>query len=119
MSIDLAPTILHAVGLQPPGAMQGINLLDEQAVRQRKTIFGACFTHNAVDLNDPAKNMLWRWTIDGRWKLIVPAPGAKNAAPELYDILADPSEKTDLAADQMQTVESLQRGLDKWWQPEP
>ena len=117
MSIDLAPTILHAVGLQPSAAMQGINLLDEQAVRQRKTIFGACFTHNAVDLNDPTQNLLWRWTIDGHWKLIVPAPGAKNAGRELYDILTDPFEKTNLAADQGQTVEALQRELDKWWQP--
>ncbi len=61
LSIDLAPTILTAVGLQPPSEMQGINLLDHEAVMRRKAIFGEIFTHNAVDIREPASSLRYRW----------------------------------------------------------
>jgi uncharacterized sulfatase len=115
MSIDIAPTVLAAVGIDPTPAMQGRNLLDDAAVRSRKVIEGACFTHNAVDLNDPAKNVLWRWLIAGRWKLIVPAAAGGRA--ELYDILADPTEKSDRAGGMPELVQELRRKLDDWWRP--
>ncbi|MGL4464934.1 MAG: sulfatase-like hydrolase/transferase, partial [Planctomycetia bacterium] len=49
-SIDLVPTVLHAVGVAPPANLPGIDLLDDAATAGRKTIFGAVFEHNAVDL---------------------------------------------------------------------
>ncbi len=64
MSIDLLPTILATVGLERDAGLPGLNLLDDAAVRARRHIYGACFTHNAVDLNDPAKNVMYRWIID-------------------------------------------------------
>ena len=59
MSIDLMPTLLHAVGLKPTKDMQGINLLDTQAVKSRNTIYGECFTHNSMDLHKPAASLRW------------------------------------------------------------
>ncbi len=115
MSIDIAPTVLAAAGVKPTVDMQGINLLDQRAVAQRKLIFGECFTHNSVDLNDPAKSLEWRWAIEGRWKLIVPAGPSPRV--ELYDILADPREQKDVAGDNRQTVEALRAKLDGWWKP--
>jgi arylsulfatase A-like enzyme len=117
MSIDFVPTILAALGQKPPADLPGANLLDEAAVRRRPAIFGECYTHNAVDLNDPAKNLRWRWVIEGRWKLIVPADAAQRS--ELYDVIADPHETADRAAEQSQTVEALRRRLDAWWRPGP
>ena len=37
--------------------MPGVNLLDAAAVARRPAIFGECFTHNAVDLDDPAAGL--------------------------------------------------------------
>jgi uncharacterized sulfatase len=117
ISVDFAPTILAALGAPPTPEMQGINLLDEQAVKARSAIQGACYTHNAVDLNDPARNVLWRWTVRENWKLIVPANQAPQHELELYDVVADPSEQENLAARHPERVKSLSAELDRWWQP--
>jgi uncharacterized sulfatase len=116
LSIDLMPTLLAAVGLEPTKEMQGINLLDEQALKDRQAIHGECFTHNAADLSRPAASLRWRWTIEGDWKLIVPAtqnePGGRV---ELYRITADPREENNQADRQPNRVERLGRRLDAWW----
>lgn len=123
MSIDLMPTLLAALDLPKSDQMQGLNLLDEQRVAARKELVGECFTHNAVDLHQPAKNLLQRWIVAGRWKLIVPQkvdsaelPAAQQNI-ELFDILADPHEKNDLAASHPDVVQQLTAKLDAWWNP--
>ncbi len=118
MSIDLMPTLLTAMGQPLTEATQGINLLDEQAVKDRTAIYGECFTHNAVDLHDPAANLRWRWIIEGNWKLIVPhAKNEPNASLELYDLASDPLENTNLAAANPDRVTRLRARLDSWWAP--
>jgi uncharacterized sulfatase len=118
MSIDLAPTILTAVGLKPTPQMQGVNLLDDKAVKERKTIFGEVFTHNAVDIDKPASSLQFRWIVDGNWKLIVPAPWNEPKAPvELFDVGRDPWEKEDLAAKDPEKATELRKKLDEWWAP--
>jgi len=123
MSIDLMPTLLSALDLPKTTSLQGINLLDEPQVAMRKELTGECFTHNAVDLNLPAKNLLQRWIVSDRWKLIVPQkvdspelPAAQQQV-ELFDILADPHEKNDLAAAHPDVVRQLTAKLDAWWNP--
>ncbi len=116
MSIDLLPTLLAAVGQKPPRGLQGLNLLDAKALRARKTIYGECFTHAAVDLERPAANLRWRWIIAGDWKLIVPA--ARNEpgrSIELYDLAHDPTEETNLATIETRQVRRLERMLNRWW----
>jgi uncharacterized sulfatase len=115
-SIDIAPTVLAAVGLEKPTAMQGVDLLDKQAVEARKAIYGECFTHNAVDINNPAANLRWRWTISGDYKLIVPAPqNERDGKIELFRITADPYEKEDLAKEMPELVKQMQADLDVWY----
>jgi len=119
LSIDLAPTLLTALGEKPPEQMQGVNLLDPATVAARKRIFGECFTHNAVDLNKPAANLRWRWGIEWPWKLIVPsAANEPDAKPELYDLSQDPEEKKNLADEQPEVVKKLTVAIDAWWEPE-
>lgn len=113
-SVDLMPTVLGLLGVPATAEMTGIDLLDEAALKARPAIFGECFTHDAVDLNDPAKSLRWRWVLEGRHKLIVPADGS---APELYDVTADPTEVKNLAAARPEVVEPLRRRLDGWWNP--
>jgi uncharacterized sulfatase len=115
LSIDFVPTVLAALGQKPPPDLPGVNLLDAEAVRRRPAVFGECFTHNAVDLNDPAKSLRWRWAVEGRWKLIVPAEA--GGRDELYDVIADPYETADRAADRPEVAAELRRRLDAWWAP--
>jgi len=48
--------------------------------------------------------------MEGPLKLIV--PGAKGANPELYDVVADPTEKRNLATEKPETVTALRKKLD-------
>jgi len=117
-SIDLAPTLLKAAGLEPTKAMPGINLLDEAAVTARKTIYGECFTHNFVDLNIPASSLKWRWIVDGHDKLIIPnKTNQPDDAVELYDLKTDPTEEKNLATENADKVKALSAKLDAWWKP--
>jgi uncharacterized sulfatase len=116
MSIDLMPTLLTAAGLKPTREMQGLNLLDEKAVRSRKAIYGECFTHTAVDLDRPSANLRWRWVREGDWKLMVPASqNEPNAKAELYNVAKDPIEENNLASSEKAKVERLTKLLDRWW----
>ncbi len=137
-AIDIMPTVLAAVGITPPAGLPGVNLLDAAAVAARKQVFGECFTHTLVDLDDPARSLLWRWTVRDQWKLIVPAtadaPGrtpkheARLVDPdsqarhdrgevELFDVLHDPDETKNVAAAHPALVHSLRQDLDAWWTP--
>jgi arylsulfatase A-like enzyme len=117
-TIDLTPTLLHAVGLKPDEKMSGVNLLDQKARESRRAIFGECFTHDAVELDNPAASLRFRWVISGEWRLLVPnlkqEPQAKS---ELYHITADPYERIDLANKKPDKVRELDRYLDGWWKP--
>ncbi len=120
-SLDILPTLLAATGIKAPTKLPGINLLNAKAVNARTTLFGGCFTHDAVELRKPAANVLSRWVIDGDWKLIVPMPGRKGEDvpehPLLYNLASDPEEQADLATTEQRRVTILQRKLDSWWKP--
>jgi arylsulfatase A-like enzyme len=137
-AIDIVPTVLAACGVEPPAGLQGVNLLDEKAVAARRQVFGECFTHTLIDLDDPAESLLWRWTVRDRWKLIVPAtagvgstfpategelvdphsPGRdERGEVELFDVGADPDETRNVAAEHPDVVADLRASLDAWWNP--
>lgn len=115
-SIDLAPTILRACGLAPSAAMTGVDLLDVEALAARERVFGDVYAHDVASVDRPTESLQYRWMIDGSWKLIVPyPPHVKESAPELYDVVADPTEKRDRAGQNAARVERMQRTLDLWW----
>lgn len=116
-SIDLAPTILKAAGLEPTQEMQGIDLLDPEAVAARRSMFGANYEHTAIVLDHPAANLRERWMVEGPWKLIVPTGLSDLEAPELYHLDADPGEHVDLIDAQPDRAGRLLRELDGWWDP--
>ncbi|MFM7205823.1 MAG: sulfatase-like hydrolase/transferase [Planctomycetaceae bacterium] len=137
-SLDIVPTVLAACGVEAPADLPGVNLLDDDATAARRQVFGECYTHTLVDLDDPARSLLWRWTVQDRWKLIVPAAvSAEKTFPtwqgrlvdevsrakwergeaELFDVVADPDEGHDLAAEHPDVVARLRADLDRWWTP--
>lgn len=141
-SLDILPTVLATCGIPAPNGLPGRNLLDAEAVASREQVFGACYTHNIVDLEEPARSLLWRWTIrrDGvhLWKLIEPATSGvggtfpkreegsitaeerarfERGESELFDLAVDPGEAKNLAAEQPSLVRELRSDLDAWWRP--
>ncbi len=115
-SLDFLPTILAAAGAPIPAGARGVNLLDPTVTAARKTLFGECFTHNAVDLAKPAASLRWRWMIDSTWKLIVPAKqNEPDAVVELFDLAADPKETKNLASSEADRVVKMRTQLDAWW----
>lgn len=115
-SIDIAPTILNACGIAPPDVMPGVNLLDDEAVAARTIVFGACFTHDAVDLERPETSLRWRWCVAEGWKLIVPSTATPdNGQPELFNLALDPHETKNLADVEPQRVANLLEELNEWW----
>ncbi len=115
-SIDLVPTMLHAIGGKPTADMLGINLLDEAATKKRTTVYGEIFEHNAINITKPAANEMYRWIIDGHMKLIVPnTKRVPKDVVELYDLAKDPNEAMNLAAKQPEQVKKLMEKLNAWW----
>ncbi len=115
-SVDLAPTILRVCSGEPTADMPGINLFDPAARAERSAVFGEVFLHSALDIHDPVKNLMYRWCVDGWWKLIVPhAPNVPAGKIELYDLKNDPHETVNLAVEKPQIMEQLRVRLEKWW----
>jgi uncharacterized sulfatase len=115
-SVDVAPTILAAAALERTRDMQGLNLLDAGAARKRDAVYGAAYTHDAVDIHRPAANLRYAWMVENRWKLILPGKQAdEKIGPELYDVVADPREQTNLAARHPEHVQRLRRRMQAWW----
>ncbi|MCB9877316.1 MAG: sulfatase [Planctomycetes bacterium] len=122
-SIDLAPTMLAAAGVPIPDTMRGVNLLDAAAVAARDAVFCEDFTHDMAAPDDPAATLEGRAVICGEWKLIV-TRGDKRARMDpqtegvfLFDVVKDPKEQHDVAAEHPERVAELRRRLDAWWDP--
>jgi uncharacterized sulfatase len=128
-SIDIVPTALAAAGVPIPKNLPGYNLLPSLksgAPTPREIVFGETFAHDIANLDQPEDSLVYRWVIEGRWKLLLTYDGAVSARyasanprtekrPQLFDLLADPHEKTNLAAQHPDTVARLARKLDQWW----
>ena len=129
-TLDLAPTVLRAAGLQPRPSLSGIDLRDRQALARRESVFGELFAHTAVDHRVPLANLVDRSVVrkDG-WKLILPyapnrtipltlggnTPEWKRTELELYDVLTDPHERNDQSARRPELVADLSAEIEEWW----
>jgi len=119
-SIDIVPTLLTAVGLKDAitPEMDGIDLLDDNAVASREAIFGEILEHDIQHMTDPEPSLRFRWVIDGYWKLILPHDAREpNAEIELYNLQNDPWEETNLAEKHPKRVQQLTEKLNNWWNP--
>ncbi len=100
--IDIAPTILDLVGVTPPMPLDGRS--------RRAAILGASSDVGPIYFEALDANLTRGWApltglILGRWKYI------DLPEPELYDLDADPSERTNLVARERHSVEELQARL--------
>jgi uncharacterized sulfatase len=128
-SIDIVPTALAAAGTKSPRPLPGINLLPilrSGRPTSRDIVYGETFAHDVADLNDPQASLVYRWVVEGKWKLLLTYDGAVSARyakdnprnelrPQLFDLLADPHENRNLAATQPAVVARLAGKLEQWW----
>jgi hypothetical protein len=124
-SIDLFPTIVAAAGLEPPAGLPGINLLDEEKVNARKTIFGSLNSSHNITVGDPDDTLQYLWCIEGDWKLLLRCHGEDtthykklhewDSAPyRLFNLKDDPGEKNDLAVARPEIVARLKNRIEAW-----
>lgn len=127
-SIDLVPTILAAAGARTPEDLPGLNLLENLmtgAEITRKAIYGEGFAHDIADIAKPEASLLYRWCIEGKWKLLLTYDGEVNRyktthprnekRPQLFDLIADPFETQNLAAENGDLVKRLAMQIGNWW----
>jgi len=135
-SIDILPTICAATGARVPAGLPGLSLLEAMEQNEpveRNRIFGESFAHDVVDLDDPEKTLLYRWVIEGRYKLILTYSGKHgrdegtnlfyaervhdkmDKHPQLYDLQDDPHETNNLAGKKPELNARLVAELDQWY----
>lgn len=127
-SIDIVPTVLAAAGIDIPEGLPGENLFDEMAEQkpiQRDAIFGEGFAHDMANLDVPESTLLYRWVIEGEWKLILSYDGinvsyqkfhdAMLTGPRLYNVINDEHETENLAEKHPEIVERLSKRLTAWY----
>lgn len=120
--IDFVPTVLKVCDIKVPFDLPGIDMLDHPAMADRKSVFVEAYTHDIAELGKPRKSLVTRVIINGWSKLLLPGPARPDrsfagapAAIELFDLKADPLEKTNLAARRPEEVSRLEALEDSEW----
>ena len=127
-SVDIMPTLLAAAGAKIPVNLPGYNLLPILRSGQstpREWVLGENFGHDIPNVDRPEDSLLFRWGVEGKWKLILSYDGdagrhtakfaKEDRRPQLYDLLADPHEKNNLAAQHPAIVSRLAEKIAGWW----
>ncbi len=124
-AIDFFPTIAAAAGVKAPANLPGINLLDAQARKKRKQVFGVTHSIHNMTVGDPDGTQQYLWCVEDEWKLLVRYHGKDTtryrnvhvwdkAPVHLFNLKKDPHEKNDLAETHPQIVDRLKRAIKDW-----
>ncbi len=128
-SIDVVPTMLGAAGLEQTKEMPGIDLmstLESGEATPRNEVLGETFAHDVFDQEKLETSLLYRWKIQGPWKLLLTYDGEVSERyawthprtekrPQLFNLINDPGEETNLASSHPDVVEHMARSIADWW----
>lgn len=127
-TIDIVPTALAAAGATIPENLPGLNLLPILKSGQptpRREVFGETFAHDVANIDQPVDSLLYRWVVEGKWKLLLTYDGKlgryasshprTEKRPQLFDLLADPHEDHNLAGQHPEVLARLAARLQEWW----
>ena len=100
-------------------------LIAEGKKLDRDAIYGESFAHDIVDLKNSEASLLYRWVIQGNWKLLLTYDGdvgrytsshpRTEKRPQLYNLKKDPTEESNLAKDNPELVAKLAAMIDTNW----
>jgi uncharacterized sulfatase len=120
--------MLAAAGAEIPEELPGLNLLPILKSGEdtpRDTVLGEGFAHDIANVHKPEDSLLYRWVVQGEWKLLLTYDGEVNRyawshprtekRPQLYNLLEDPHENKNLAADNPEVVAKLAKIIREWW----
>lgn len=128
-SIDIFPTVLAAAGARAPSIeVPGLNLLPNLKSGEsvdRDAIYGESFAHDVTDIENPEASLLFRWRIEGDWKLLLTYDGEVNRyasthpreekRPQLFNLADDPHETKNLAGQHPEIVARFAKEIENWW----
>jgi arylsulfatase A-like enzyme len=103
----------------------GINLLDEEAVKNRKAVFGVTHSTHNMSPKDPDETLQYIWCVEDNWKLLVRYPGKDltkwrqlhdwdKKPVRLYDVSKDPHETKELSDAHPEVVARLKKTIEAW-----
>ncbi|MGH9137313.1 MAG: arylsulfatase [Acidimicrobiales bacterium] len=115
-AVDIVPTVLEAIGIEPPAVLAGV---------EQRPLEGVSFAATFAGADAPDRHTTQYYEMFGcralyheGWKAVVyheiraDEPGLDRAGWELYDLRADPSECHDLAASEPDRLAQL---VERWW----
>ena len=113
---DYFPTILDMLGLQlPDRPYDGISLMPlikgTMTERPKPLAFESSFTMREANMGDPSINQTA--LIDQHYKIYSKGSGSTY---ELYDMIADPSEKKNIAKQYPEVVQRMRATIETWRQ---
>ncbi|MFN7939496.1 MAG: arylsulfatase [Bryobacteraceae bacterium] len=113
--IDVLPTMLDLCGLKRPAgpAMHGKSL---RPLLEGKA---GAWQDRAITVDSQRLDTIVKWrqaaVMTQRWRLVNMSPDGNPEKLELYDISADPGQKTNVASQHADVVAKLKAEYDTWW----
>ena len=141
-TLDIYPTILAYAGVEVPPKAAGHNLrpqIEDNAESNRKRLYGAIYPAFATASDErPERDLYALYVRDRQWKyiyylqevtaarnreyfriqsIVTEYPTRNRGDQDLFDLLADPYEETNLASDPRQTTRLAEMKADvlAWW----
>ncbi|KPM30778.1 Sulfatase [Croceitalea dokdonensis DOKDO 023] len=112
-SLDMVPTVLNLLDMDIPAGMDGIDILDKEALNNREAIFGEIYAH---DFNTLEGSLFYRMAMTNPYKLILPdAENQPDETVKLYHIFKDPTEQQNLAEERPEIVARLKQMIQEDW----
>ena len=131
-NVDIVPTIHSLLGLEK-GTLPGIDVLNETDLNNRSVVFAEAYDHDIRNIEVPTESLLYQIAVEKEWKLLVPnkdmvqkdattrkeeRAGYYSKDVQLFNLVKDPSESTNVAAEYPEEVERLTKEINAWWQLE-
>ena len=141
-TLDIYPTILDYAGAKTPASAAGNNLrpiIDGKTTKNRERLFGAIYSAFVTEGDErPERDIYALYVRDERWKYMffvqdvvesrnrnyfriqrieTDYPTRRTGAEDLYDLQADPTERTNLAAkpEHAQRLAEMRKAVLAWW----